>query len=118
MKFNPHPKSEPKKKKVYVLKRTPLKKKPYKIPPVSKKRIADNKAYSTLRAVFLESHPICQIKHEGICLHTATTVHHSYSGKDRAKYYLDIKTWFSACMECHTWIHNFPRQAREQGFLK
>lgn len=117
--FRPDPKKvTPKKEKVYVLKRTPLKKKAYKIPKMSEKRSIESKAYSTLRKVYLESHHDCQINKEGICQHKATTIHHSYSGKDRDKYYLDIKTWFSACMNCHTWVHKFPREARQQGFLK
>lgn len=119
IRFTPCPKPEPKeKKKVYVLKRTPLKKKVYKIPKMSEKRSVESKAYSTLRLVYLENHPECEINKEGICQHTATTIHHSYSGKDRDAHYLDIKTWFSACMDCHTWVHKFPREAREQGFLK
>ncbi len=90
------------------------KKKPAPIKKLSDKRANENKEYLTLRKVFLESHPICQINQDG----KAVDVHHTYSGKDRAKHFLDVKTWLAVCRDCHNWIHNNPIDARELGYLK
>lgn len=99
--FKPDPKPDPKPKKAKT-----------KIRPVSKKREQDNKTYSTLRKVFLEGKK-CVITGK-----EATEVHHTYSGKDRDKYFLDIKTWLPVSREGHEWIHRFPKEAREKGYLK
>jgi hypothetical protein len=89
------------------------------IPPRSHKRIRDEAAYKALREAFLTTHPQCMIAIKGICSgHPANQVHHSYSGKDRDKYFLDTTTWFASEDKCHDWVHNNPTEAREVGFLK
>lgn len=89
------------------------KKRPKPIKKQSKKRKADTKEYLILKEVFLKGR-ICQINQDA----PATEVHHTYSGKDRDRYYLDVKTWLGVCRECHNWIHANPAQAREMGYLK
>lgn len=101
MRFNPDPKP-PKREK----------KKPKPIPKVSAKRSKENKVYKTLRDVFLFG-KICPITGE-----KATEVHHTYSGKDRAKYFLDVKTWLAVSRDGHNWIHTNPAEARQKGYLK
>jgi hypothetical protein len=54
-----------------------------------------------------------------VCSHQRTSeIHHSYSGKDRDKYYLDTTTWYAVERCCHDWCHANPKEARELGYLK
>jgi hypothetical protein len=87
----------------------------YKIPKVSQKRKIENLKYSVLRTEFLgkKENQICPITGK-----QAVEVHHTYCGKDRAKYYLDVSTWLAVSRDGHNWIHSFPKEARELGFLK
>lgn len=91
------------------------KKKPKPIPKVSAKRMVDNLKYSALRIEFLgkKENRICPITKQ-----PTTEVHHTYCGKDRAKYYLDVSTWLAVSRKGHNWIHDNPKEARELGFLK
>lgn len=83
--------------------------------PVSDKRKKENKIYSALRADFLSlpENQICPITGQ-----QTTDVHHTYAGKDRSKYYLDVSTWLSVSRDGHNWIHDNPKEARELGYLK
>ena len=91
----------------------PKEKKP--IPRRSKKKIIEDLQYSVLRKEFLEKpeNKICKIN--GM---PTTEIHHKYCGKNRAKYYLDTSTWLAVNRDSHNWIHAFPKEARELGFLK
>jgi len=92
--------------------RAPIKK-------VSDKRAKADIVYYTLRDVFLKQHPTCMINIQGVCSgHPSNQIHHSYSGKDRDKYYLDTTTWFAVEHNCHDWVHLHPIEARELGYLK
>lgn len=87
----------------------------YKIPKVSKKRAIQDAKYMVLRTEFLSKPenkicPIMQIP--------SVEIHHTYSGKDRSKYYLDTSTWIAVSREGHMWIHEYSKEARELGFLK
>ena len=94
-------------------------KKQYRIPPRSLKRIEQDKEYSEKRKQFLIQNQVCMINIPGVCSRQRTNqVHHTYSGKDREKYYLDIATWIATEDECHKWVHLHPIEAREMGFLK
>lgn len=88
---------------------------PYKIPKVSKKRQEEDLQYKVLRQEFLsrKENQICPISKQ-----QTVEVHHTYSGKDRAKYYLDITTWIAVSRDGHNWIHDHSQDAREQGYLK
>jgi len=88
-----------------------------RIRKVSAKLSQLNTEYSKIRKVYLTEHPVCHAKIHKCSLH-ATDVHHTYSGKDRSKYYLDISTWMSVCRSCHNYIHEHSEDARELGFLK
>jgi len=85
------------------------------IPKVSDKRKIENAKYSVLRIEFLgkTENKICPITGW-----PATEVHHTYCGKDRAKYYLDVTTWLAVSRDGHNWIHDNPKEARELGYLK
>lgn len=82
---------------------------------VSDKRKVENLKYTAQRIVFLGK------KENKICPITkwpAIEIHHTYCGKDRAQYYLDESTWIAVSRDGHNWIHDNPKEAREQGFLK
>jgi len=90
-------------------------KKAYTIPQVSDKRKIENAKYTVLRIEFLGK------KENQICPITgwpATEIHHTYCGKDRAKYYLDTTTWIAVSRDGHNYIHDNPKEARELGYLK
>ena len=85
------------------------------IKKVSDKRKIENAKYLVLRIEFLgkPENQKCPITGK-----PTTDVHHTYCGKDRAKYYLDVSTWLAVSRLGHIWIHSFPKEARELGFLK
>ena len=85
------------------------------IPKISQKRKIENAKYIVLRIEFLgkKENQICPITGK-----PTTEVHHTYCGKDRAKYYLDVSTWLAVSREGHNWIHSFPKEARLLGYLK
>lgn len=86
-----------------------------RINPMSEKRKVDAKVYSTLRSVFLESRPECQVKLFDICTGKATDVHHR---ERRGENYLNVKTFVAACRACHTYIETHPAWSRENGWLR
>ncbi len=92
---------------------SPIMRKP--IPKRSKKKIIEDAKYSVLRIEFLgkPENRICPITQQ-----PTIEVHHTYCGKDRAKYYLDVSTWLAVSRSGHLWIHDNPKEARELGYLK
>ncbi len=115
-----------------MLRRTPLKKssKPLRrsrIKPMSKKRQRESKAYSLLRAAFLENKPKCEAcfhvtgygmftaKGRDMLANRSCDVHH-IRGRTGGNY-LNTDTWLAVCRKCHNWIHNHPQDARMIGLL-
>lgn len=90
-------------------------KKIYRIPQVSKKRSVEQLQYTVLRTEFLakKENQICPITKQA-----TTEIHHTFSGKDRAKYFLDTTTWIAVSRDGHNWIHDNPKEARELNYLK
>ena len=82
---------------------------------VSDKRKIENLKYKVLRIEFLgkPENQICPITG-----YPATEIHHTFCGKNRAKYYLDTTTWIAVSRDGHNWIHDNPKEAREKGLLK
>lgn len=102
-----------------TLKRSNLSRSQKPIAKQSNKRKKEDILYSTMRKVYLDQHPVCEIGIEGVCSKQRTNqIHHTYSGKDRAKYYLDTSTWKATEQNCHDWVHRFSAEAREMGHLK
>lgn len=88
------------------------------IPRVSKKKQAQDKIYnSVLRPQYMKSHKKCEANLSGCSIYSIE-IHHTYSGKDRAKYYLETSTWMAVCRNCHNEIHDNPKKSREIGYLK
>lgn len=84
-----------------------------KLNPISEKRKAEGKEYSTLRKVFLSNRPICEFNLPG-CTKIATDVHHKAR---RGKNYLNVKTWMSGCRTCHQYAETNPRESRQKGWI-
>ena len=84
------------------------------------KKVSDKKAlqdiiYKSERIKFLSlpENKICPITKK-----RTTEIHHTYCGKDRAKYYLETSTWLAVSREGHNYIHDNPKESREKGYLK
>jgi hypothetical protein len=100
-----------KEKKVYQLKRTPIKKKPHKISKVSEKRKYDLVQYREDRLRYLKANPICEAA-LGCCTRKATDVHHQ---KGRGIMLNDQAFWIAVCRKCHDWITEHSKEAIEMG---
>lgn len=101
-----------KKKKIYNLKRTPIKKKFYRIKKVSEKREKENQEYFPKRDKFLKSGDgRCQLKIPGVCTTVATCVHH-VAGRT-GKMFLDKKFWKRSCHPCNGWVEDHDAEARK-----
>lgn len=98
----------------------PLRRQTTVIKKISKglrKKVAE---YSALRKDFLEQFPFCMAKiwvslQSVGCTHLATDIHHR---KGRGKYLLDVETWLPVCRNCHRWIEEHPKEAKQAGFSK
>lgn len=99
---------------------------------VSSKRAAQLKEYSKLRKEFLAANPFCQVwmdenpeyaavsplSNMGISYwedNRATDVHHMK--KRVGKMLLDTRYWMAVSRTAHQRIHQFPKWAREKGYL-
>lgn len=99
------------------LKRTPLKKKDYKIKRESSKRAKQNREYSKQRKRILAERPICEcgrVDEDGrVCDKPATEIHHQLgrigSLLNDERYMLPINH------ECHSWATEHSKEAIEQG---
>ena len=84
---------------------------PKAIKKVSQKRNLENKDYTKVRKVFLESLIFCQVKG---CKELATEVHHK---KGRiGKLLTNISYFLGVCRECHNKIELQPLWAKENGY--
>ena len=41
-------------------------------------------------------------------------IHHKAG---RGRFYLDVSTFMAVCRECHDYIHKWPKESREKGWL-
>lgn len=96
-----------------ALKRTPLKRKPYFIRTISKKRAKQNTKYQSLKLEFLELHPFCEIK-KANCTIKATEIHHM-EGREN-ELLLDVSKWKAICHSCHLHITENSKEAIEKGY--
>ena len=93
-----------------IKRKTPIKR-------VSKKKQALDKQYYELRKVFLALHPLCQVSKDlgEVPVRQATDIHHVCG---RGKNYLAVNTWMAVSRHWHNEIHNKPKWAKAQGYLK
>lgn len=104
-----------KKKKIYNLKRTPIKKKFYRVKKVSEKREKENEVYRPISEAFRRDHPVCAIK-SPVCTRETQGVHHVQGrvGKD----FLDKSKMLPSCNACNQYIESHSKWAKENGFKK
>ena len=84
------------------MKRSPLRK-------VSKKRQREYQEYKKIGDKFLEN-KVC----EKCGKKRKLDIHHKAG---RGRFYLDVSTFMAVCRECHDYIHKWPKESREKGWL-
>ena len=77
---------------------------------VSKKRAEQNRKYKKIRDQFMEENPDCER-----CGNYATEIHHK-NGRNGERL-LDSDYFMAICRNCHRYIHEHPKEAREKGWL-
>lgn len=82
------------------------------INPKSKKMKASEQVYTILRRKFMEKHPMCEASLH-CCSGASTDVHHK---QGRGLNHLNVSTWLSVCRNCHVWIEENPKEAKELGY--
>lgn len=80
-------------------------------PPTSKSK-AEGSEYEKVARLYKIANPYCKAMLEGCTRHT-TDVHHK---KGRGQYLLAISTFLPVCRNCHDWIEEHPKEAKELGF--
>lgn len=86
----------------HSMKRSPIRR-------VSKKRQRELREYRKLTETFLKD-KACEKCGKARRL----DVHHKAG---RGRFYLDVDTWMAVCRECHDYIHKWPIESRENGWL-
>jgi hypothetical protein len=96
-----------------------------KLRSVSRKQAAINRSFALLKKSYLQAHPVCQFEYNDVdgfgepatyeCNKPAVDVHHLAG---RGKNTLDVSTFLAVCREHHDEIHNNPRAAKENGYLR
>ena len=82
---------------------------------VSKKQSANLRQYKKVREAYLESNPNCEAKTSN-CTYIAQEIHHV---RGRCGNLLqDDSNFLSVCRNCHVWIENNVKEAKELGFSK
>lgn len=102
------------------LRRTPLKKKVYKIKRESDKRAKENREYSKKRKKILAERPVCEcgrIDENGkVCESPATTIHHP-EGRI-GDLLADEDNMIPMALPCHIWVELNPLEAKKLGLSK
>lgn len=78
---------------------------------MSEKMKVKSKEYSSLRLEYLFDHIDCEICN----FLSATQIHHK---ELRGKNHNNVETFLAVCNHCHQRIHENPKWARENGYLK
>ena len=81
-----------------------------RISPVSVKRKREWVEYRKLGNEFLKNKVCERCNTKGFNL----DIHHKAG---RGKFYLAVDTWMAVCRTCHEYIHKWPKESREKGWL-
>jgi len=74
---------------------------------------ANLREYKKVREKYLDKHPSCEAKIDG-CHLEANQIHHK---KGRiGNLLVDDNYFLAVCGNCHHWIENNPKEAKELGF--
>jgi hypothetical protein len=76
------------------------------IAKISKKMAGKLMEYAKLKRQFMKEHPICECGLPECDKSLSFDVHHTYSGMDRSRHFLDVSTWKAVARKCHTIIHS------------
>jgi len=82
------------------------------LPNKSERRKFEEKLYKDIRRIFLNQNPKCERNKT----HKATEVHHK-AGRNGTRLN-DVSEFMAVCRECHSYIHENPKEARSKGWLK
>lgn len=82
------------------------------IKKVSKKRQTQEQIYKKLKSVHLDTWTLCQFRP---CGNSSTEIHHM-NGRNGDRL-IDVEYFMAICRNCHTWIHEHPKEARKKGYL-
>lgn len=77
----------------------------------SDKRAKQEREYASLRPLYLEEHPFCQVKG---CSKLSNQIHHK-AGRIGILLLL-TDWWLAVCETCHDKIENEPKWAKAQGY--
>ena len=80
------------------------------IAPVSEKRLGELAEYRVVREKYMKEHPECEV-----CGEESGEIHHK-NGRTN-KRLTDDKYFLAVCRGCHNFIHDNPKEAREEGYL-
>jgi hypothetical protein len=83
-----------------------------KVSNKSEKRKIQEDIYKDLRKVFLNQNPKCERNNT----HKATEVHHK-AGRNGTRLN-DVSEFMAVCRECHSYIHEHPKEARSKQWIK
>ncbi len=78
----------------------------------SKKMAGNLRIYRTLRRDFLIDNPICGVL-ASKCTLQSTQIHHK---KGRGVNLTNVETFLACCFNCHRWIEEHPKEAKELGY--
>ncbi len=90
------------------MKRTTLRK-------MSPSKAKEHRKYILARARALPG-KVCEMPSGIPCTQLATEIHHT-RGR-RGKMLTDERYWTFLCRECHRWVHDHARDARQLGLLR
>lgn len=84
-----------------------------KIKPISESHKKTLNEYKPIREAYLLKHKYCEANLKR-CTKVATEIHHKAS--KIGKLYTDDNNFLAVCRNCHTWIEENPKEAKELGF--
>ena len=102
-----------KQKKIYQLKRTPIKRSQKRIAKESKTRAAINRLYEITSRIYRSDHPQCEIN-SPVCTFFTQGVHH-LKGKATDELLLDQQFWMPACNACNGYVEDHSAWAYANG---
>ena len=79
--------------------------------PVSKKRGTQNREYTKVRKIYIDTHKRCELCSKA----DATDIHHK-AGRWKERL-TDATNFMALCRECHEHIHKHPEWAYLNGYL-
>lgn len=98
-------------KKVYTIKRTPLRRSTKPINKVAKRRAKQNGTYERLKKQFLKENPVCMF--EG-CEAPTQVLHHAAGRIEELLY--DQRYFRNLCHVHHDFVENNPEYAKEHNY--